>query len=416
MGARADQKFIVYDTDGHGGLSGYIAIRAFEKAGYKDLRHYSHFEPVRPPQTPSRPVTNPMWLATFLPELVAPGFADLVVIDIPIDIQNPKRFVDILSSYVFGNHRTIFIDHHGHSEWTRILFESGVETIIQPTSYDMSLYLPRALGVCDRDDERLALIAAICDFDESVAHKVSSDFEELVAEYFDSAWKFGFRSIDEIRALEARFGNVGAIVEWFKIRNLGPEEILELAREYGQAVPLIDHETRGDVVVARGTPPQGQAWKALAKLVRVTGAPVATMLAQTPRGISVIVACDWKKKAQYATIVDDVVLEVAKGRPVVGHPGAKSIAVTSREEGEELLEELVAKLNAEISRRIYACKVAHLINVEHVSEALHEDFRQILQRLTEILETQREMYKEYLELKRKQVELLERVSEERRYD
>ena len=112
---------------------------------------------------------------------------------------------------------------------------------------------------------------------------------------------------------------------------------------------------------------------------------------------------------QLARIVDEVVQEVAAGRSVVGNPGARSILARSPEDAELLVQELVQKLNERIEREAYTPRTARFINERDVAIAIHEDFRAILEKLSEILEEQKRMYREYLELKRKQVELLERT-------
>jgi hypothetical protein len=56
-----------------------------------------------------------------------------------------------------------------------------------------------------------------------------------------------------------------------------------------------------------------------------------------------------------------------------------------------------------------------LVNDQLVAENLRLDFQTILMRLTQVLESQQRMYQEYLELKKQQVELLQRLqSQEQR--
>ena len=76
------------------------------------------------------------------------------------------------------------------------------------------------------------------------------------------------------------------------------------------------------------------------------------------------------------------------------------------------------KLAEMLEREFYEPKTIRLIEERTVASALRDDFRAILEKLTEILETQRKMYEEYLRLKKRQVELLESATEEqkRTYD
>lgn len=408
---------VIFDTDLHGGLSGLIAIKALQGAREEVARFYSHFEPVRPPAQPAQPVTNPMWLAQCLPQLVQPGSLNVMVIDIPIDVQAPKAFVDALSQYPFAGSQLWFIDHHGHSEWTRLLAASGVFVNIQPTSYDMSLAVPRAFGVEDEELRKWALIAAVGDFDESIADQVPISLEEDVCDYLDPAWKFEFKKIPDVARAVATYGNVGAIVKWILDRNIGPDELLAIAHQHSSGVPDLAYDVKGHVAVVTQEPPTGLAWKAIAKVCRRTNAPVGTIISVSPRGVALIVATNWRVKSRYAPIVDAAVQEVAAGRPVVGHPGARSILCTTREEARQLQQQVVSAVNARVETSMPVSETVRLINETTLARALMRDFNYISRSLAEILDEMRKMYREYLELKRRQVELLERAEgREARYD
>jgi len=98
-------------------------------------------------------------------------------------------------------------------------------------------------------------------------------------------------------------------------------------------------------------------------------------------------------------------------RNVIGHPAAPSVAATSEAEAQEMAIQWARAL-ADAVAKSAAPTVATLISETRVGEMLAE----ILQRLEQILESQRQMYQEYLELKRRQVQLLERASGARAAD
>ena len=112
-------------------------------------------------------------------------------------------------------------------------------------------------------------------------------------------------------------------------------------------------------------------------------------------------------------IVDRVANEVAGGRTVVGNPGARSILARSPEDADMLVQQVVQRLNELIQVRAYTPRTAHLINERTVAEAVIEDFRMIAQTLTEILRQMQQMYKQYLDLKKRQVEILESLRGQR---
>ncbi|MEM1820186.1 MAG: hypothetical protein QXU64_01170 [Thermofilaceae archaeon] len=394
---------VVYDTDLHGMTAGLIAVKSLREAGLEVARHYSNF-------APAPPATTPNAFADTLPQLAAPGTVSLYVLDIPVNVQDPLKFINAVTAYTFGGGRVMFIDHHGHSQHVAHLFGAGVNVILQPTSFDMSLYIPRVLNNVDRDKEMYALIGAISDFDVSVTGRVSPSLEEDVTEYLDVAFKQKLQKLPEVAQHAPRYGNIGALVEYLIERNVSAEELLEMGREHGQPVPLLKHEVRGEVVYAVEMPPPGLAWKCAAKLSRYTSAPLAVVYTEAVRGNvrggSLIATAYWRRP-EYAPIVDAAVERIAAGRPVAGHTGAKSIFCTSVDEARSLLPQLVAALNEEAGR-VWKPRVTHLVSDERVASAIHEDYRAILRALTEILGEMRSMYKEYLDLKRRQVEALER--------
>jgi hypothetical protein len=99
--------------------------------------------------------------------------------------------------------------------------------------------------------------------------------------------------------------------------------------------------------------------------------------------------------------------ETVLGRTTIGHDDAFSVRATDINDARNVAETIFNNLeSAPVSR------MTRLINEATVAESIRSDFNTILSLLTRILQQQSEMYREYLELKKKQVELLERVSQQ----
>jgi len=149
--------------------------------------------------------------------------------------------------------------------------------------------------------------------------------------------------------------------------------------------------------------------------VDVSGAKVAVVPTFVPQRnqYSAIFATYWRESDEVRQVVDVFINATFVGRQVVGHSGAKSVALLSEQEVQNI-PTWARQLDEALSQRIYTPKVTTFIPDSMVARALSQDFGAILQRLTEILETQRRMYQEYLELKRRQVQLLEQTGDSRR--
>jgi len=412
-------KMVIHDTDGHGISCGICAYYSMTKAG-ESVSVYSHFS-----TSSSEPATTPTGLATVLEQL---GQCDLVILDIPVDERNPARYVQAVASHAQFKGKVLWADHHGHSKWVQQLNTiPNVTAIVVGTSYDLALLIPRMYGAEDSFVEKWALLGALLDFDKSVADKVSREVEDVVCDVVDQALKFARKQLCDLVApgeydrLAPLHGNVGAMTKIFVERGVEADQLIELAKQVAKPIQVPPYETYGDVVVALQEPQPGTAWKVANKLCILTGAKVAIVPSRSPRtGETVlIIARYWRTSDEVAQIVDQYVYTKFAGRQILGHPGARSVNLmqTPIEQAVEIARQVARELDEMLRQRIYTPRVAHLINDQYVAQAIAEDFKTIIRTLTEILEQMRRMYQEYLELKRRQVELLEKAtSEQRRYD
>jgi len=393
---------VIHDTDLHGFSCGVNALYVLKD--FANVNVYSDF-----------PKTTPMSLAEVIESL---GICDLIIMDIPIDIRNPKRYIDSLMSHAQYKGKVFWLDHHGHSQWVSELNKQGVTAIVYGTSYDLSLSVPRMYGKVDSFVEKWALIGALADFDTSIADKVSRDLEELVCEYLDQALKFQRESLARHLniSIDTSKGNVGYLSYGIATKMIEPDLVLDYARVVTNPLQIPNYNTIGSVVYTTQLPQVGLQWKTAWKLCLLTSTKVAIVPAFNPRlnQYAIIIAKYWRAEPEIAQIIEEFVQKEFSGRQIVGHIGARSISLMSESEIQNI-PEIARKLNEYIESKIYTPRTTRLVNEQVVARALHQDFSLILQKLTEILEEQRKMYEEYLKLKRRQVELLEETRETR-YD
>jgi len=342
---------VIHDTDGHGILSGAIAYKVLREKNCEAIlagqwaRHGSS--------------TTPYGITEFLRSTITPRSLKsqdidmMILLDIPVPVQEPSTFVKTLTEYAKMGIKVLYIDHHGHNEYHRLMLERGITPVITSTSYDLSMYLPRLYNVIDEEIERLALIASAFDYDSSVALRISTELEEYV-ERLDQWIKGSAKQIEDLQWYDRHIGTEGRLAVF--IANRGSQYLLNIARSLPE-IPIVSYEVIGDVVLAKEFPKSGLAWKTASKLCRLTGAKVAVVPASSPRGYSVIVARYWRTSETIIPIIEDVVKEYSVGRTVVGHLGARSIAVTSESEAFQLAEQIARELTGRISSPIYTTKI-----------------------------------------------------------
>jgi len=397
---------VIHDTDIHGATCGINAIYALVQSKYapSQITVYSHFS-----TTPSEPTTTPSGLVQVLQSL---GRTDLIVLDIPVDIRNPRAYVEALITHAQYRGKVFWADHHGHSEWVSALNKCGVTAVVVGSSYDLSMLFPRMYDVVDSFVEGWSIIGAIADFDPTIAPKVPTDLEEDVCDILDQTWKVKREQLMRLLGISSapHLGNIGQITWDIALRRIEPEKVIEAAKQLSQPLQLPQYGTIGDVVYTTQLPPPGLAWKTAWKLCLVTGCKAAVVPAFNPRlnQYTVIIARYWRTSEEIAQVIENYVQRRFAGRQIVGHPGARSVALFSQNEL-QMIPEIARELAEELERQVYTPRTVRLINERVVAEALHKDFTELLRAIKELLRQQTEMYREYLDLKRRQVELLEQL-------
>ena len=376
---------VVAHFDTHGVSAGYLAAKAFGAAEV-----YANF-----------PQTAPENLVATLQNLYAAASQRLriVLVDIPIDLKNPVGFVQGLEQFA-QLHDVVFIDHHESSLRFIGQFRHVRPVFLGPSALTLNNYLLSQIPNPTDIDRTLALVGAIGDRDPEVVKQGLFNAElQTLSDGLDVL----------VRERDGALRTLRALVQ-------NPETVLSEARARADQIPAARLGQRiGPVAVAADQLPAGWGPKALEKMAFAAGAWYAAgwgvdERTKTPIARAII-RWDVAAKMPYLPLPGVVARTLWPTRNIIGHPAAPSVAATSETEAREMAVTWARAL-AEAATRSAAPQVTTLISESKVGEVLVE----VLQRLEQVLEEQRKMYSEYLELKRRQVQLLERASGARAAD
>lgn len=181
-------------------------------------------------------------------------------------------------------------------------------------------------------------------------------------------------------------------------------------------VVVVGHfDVHGVVTTALAGSPLPEKWgpKSLEKLAFATGKWYAVGYSAEPNAKKYVVRAilRWDMLAKYPSLplLGMVARQLFPTRSIIGHPAAPPIAAWTEEEAKEMARRLAERLASQLPSAFNKATMATLVNVEHVGEM----FAEILLGIKQVLENQQKMYSEYLELKKKQVELLEQTTSAR---
>ena len=376
---------VVAHFDTHGVSAGYLAAKAFGAAEI-----YANF-----------PQTAPENLVATLQNLysAAPTSLRIILVDIPIDLKNPSAFVRGLEDLAL-RHEITFIDHHESSVQFLQMFQRVKPIFLGPSALTLNNYLLGRIQGATDIDRTIALVGAVGDRDPEVVRQglFSQELQRL-ADGVDVL----------VRERDGALRTLRALLQ-------SPETVLAEARARADQIPSASLMQRiGSVAVAQGPLPAQWGPKALEKLAFQSGAWYATgwgidERTRTPI-VRAIIRWDISARMPNLPTPGTVARSLWLTRNVIGHPAAPSVAATSEAEAQEMAIQWARAL-ADAVAKSAAPKVATLISESAVGEVLVE----VLQRLEQILESQRQMYQEYLDLKRQQVELLRRATGARAAD
>ncbi|MEM1928994.1 MAG: hypothetical protein QXH81_03405 [Thermofilaceae archaeon] len=380
------QTVVVGHFDVHGVAATALAAKAFGAAEV-----YANY-----------PQTSPENLVSTLQNLYAasPSPLRIVIVDVPVDLKNPTAFVRGLEDLA-ARHEVIYIDHHESTVQFLPQFNRVRAIYAGPSALTLNELLLAQVPGAGEVDRTIALVGAIGDRDPEVVRRglLTQELQEL-ADGLDVLVREKDGALRVARDLLSM-----------------PAAILEQARVRAREIPMARLGQKiGPVAVAAGTLPEQWGPKALEKMAFASGSWYAAGVSYVSRQNQWVVRCiqRWDIAARMPQLPTPgaVAKELWPTRNIIGHPSAPSVAATSEEEARAMAEQWARAL---ADRATFAAspRVTTLISETSVGEMLAE----ILQRLEQIITQQTEMYKEYLELKRRQVELLERTSgTSRRYD
>ena len=340
------------------------------------------------------------------------------IIDIPVDVRNPDAAVKTLTDLATMAPIYYYDHHETDVPFLPRLHQAGVYASV----FGDNVAMAAALELLTDDHTReLAIVGAVADRDSSVLKLVPRD--EVENKYLQLANKLDvivrqpqLENLATPGDVAKRLASAGTSFLADSPVSYPPET---LARELESKI--VESEGIAVLVDWRDMEPQASMWvpKTLEQLLIHTRKSIAVAItpAFNPRtkvqeGYDIKVLKYWL--ASDAPTPEDIARELITTKAlegnVVGHSDYISIRFTN----------IVDALNA--ARTLYKAiegtepRTIHLVNDRLVAQAVRRDFSAILERLERILQQQAEMYKQYLELKRKQVELLERSDNRSRYD
>jgi hypothetical protein len=346
------------------------------------------------------PATSPETLIQTLQNMyaAAPQRLRIVVVDVPINMKDPASFVQGLENLAV-RHEVVYIDHH-ETTLPYLAWFQRVRAIFVTSALQMNMALYNMIPEKTDTDRLIAVLGAIGDRDAEVVKQnlLTAELQNL-ADGMDVI----------VRERDGALRAARALVQ-------NPSALLDEARAKAGQIPSATLGQRiGPVVVAAASLPAQWGPKSLERLAFQSGAWYAVgwgvdERTRTPIARAII-RWDINARMPYLPLPGAVARQLWPTRNIIGHPSAPSVAATSEEEAQEMALQWARAL-ADAATRSAAPAVTRFIPESDVAEILVE----VLQRLEQILEAQRQMYSEYLDLKRQQVELLRRASGARAAD
>ena len=347
------------------------------------------------------PATSPETLIQTLQNMyaAAPQRLRIVVVDVPVNLKDPVSFVQGLENLAV-RHEVVYIDHHETTLPYLAWFQRVRAIFVGTSALQMNMALYNMIPEKTDTDRLIALLGAIGDRDAEVVKQglLTADLQNL-ADGMDVI----------VRERDGALRAARALVQ-------NPSALLDEARAKAGQIPGAALGQRiGPVAVAAAALPAQWGPKSLERLAFQTGAWYATGWSYDERNrqwvVRAIIRWDVAARMSHLPLPSAVARTLWFTRNIIGHPAAPSVAATSETEAQEMALAWARAL-ADAATKSAAPAVATLISETRVGEMLAE----ILQRLEQILEEQRKMYAEYLDLKRRQIQLLERASGARAAD
>lgn len=327
---------------------------------------------------------------------------DVEIVDIGINVKNPSEWQRIMD-IVAENNQIIIYDHHE----TNLKLLQYLPKNIKLVQFSNTIEMLDAL-IQDEGNRQIGLIGSFTDRDPEIKKILSPESREFV-EYYQIANAYDVAIRNNLsqtikNVYEQGFSylqKLPSLVEY------PPEQLSKQIQ-----VRKIDNIIIAD---AMSVDLKVWTWKVLDYLMYTNGVDYGIMTASVlDRQLNQKIPVLFVARYWLADVPNPmpILKNVLAKRRMIGHEEAFSISLASEREADQLINEIVNALQSQYSSS------SLLLNSLSVAKSVQSDFNKILNKLTEILDEQRKMYQDYLELKRQQVELLKNTSNEnaRRYD
>ena len=318
------------------------------------------------------------------------------IIDIPVNLKNPARHIEVLERlgqnaevHVYDHHETD-LQYFATLRYARVAyFNSGVA-------------MAKALAVAD--ELRLAYIGVVADRDASLTQELTQ--QEIERELVPYA-----NTLDVLVRQDVQTTTRELVAHGIEYLARASQQVQYPPYRLADSVRVVRRGYNAILTEVDGQQVQQWLWKTLETIamrhnVDYVIAITSALDRQTNQLVPIVAVIRYwlSQRPTPRRIVENIIA----GRMVIGHPDAFSVRAMDVDDAKRIAEQMFQVLDGQTSR------VSHLINESHVAEAIRSDYTNIMSRLTQILETMNKMYEEYLELKRRQVELLERATQQQR--
>jgi len=374
------EALVISHYDGHGVVTGTLCARRY---GIPIENVIIEF-----------PVTAPDGIQN-IENIVSPSIlytkTEFYILDIAVNIKDPDGFFRALHR-IFQNARKMtrsyimiqMMDHHESNLQYVHMMPQFLKYVHFPNSFALSVTFART-----NEERQMAIIGAICDRDTSIL------------------------SLPEFQENRERLLRMADGLDWL-VRNdmknaidicynLNFERLLEFSGRIPEPNETSIEKISNNVVIYNEQLPEGWGTKVLERVAIRTNVPYAIGFEYVSRLNQWIVRCItlWTSGAR------PVREFISTTRTIIGHPSAPTIACTSESDAKRLMREIAESIN----RNVQTSQM--MTSIEHAQQS----FTELFDVLVQILQSQQEMYKKYLELKEEQVKLLrETTSERARFD
>jgi len=377
------QRYVVGHFDGHG----VATTAAYARTNNVPVDNVY----VRFPDTGPEKITD--FIDTFFPTLVK---YDVVMIDIPVNLKNPAQWISTVNRLAMNTSVAIY-DHHETD--TQYATQVMARMVVFPNATRMAEVLS------DENNRMLAYIGVVSDRDSSILNVMARDEVERLmplANTLDVLVRQD--AMQTVRNLIMSADPVG----WLRSQT---SSVAYPPAQFASSVEILRRGYNTLLVDMSKLPSQagGWSWKIMEQIAYINSADYVVAINQTLD----------RQTNNYVPVVQVIKywlsqrpsprpqLQPIMGRQTIGHDDAFSVRAMDTQDARNLAEQLFNHLEALTPR------VTHLVNDTNVAEAIRTDFNTIMQVLVRILQQQNEMYREYLDLKKQQVELLRRTTDTR---